>query len=150
MPSITTISVDKLARLVGTPHCPALIDVRTDGDYNADPHLIPSSMRRPYTDPSAWMDDFAGRSAIVICQKGAKLSEGVAAWLRHAGVSADALEHGFEGWRKAGLPLVTTTRMPVPCCGCTLPSCGRPSSLRHKSICCLTAGAHLPCGCRRR
>ena len=112
MPSITTISVDKLARLVGTPHCPALIDVRTDGDYNADPHLIPSSMRRPYTDPSAWMDDFAGRSAIVICQKGAKLSEGVAAGLRHAGVSADALEHGFEGWRKAGLPLVTTTRMP--------------------------------------
>jgi rhodanese-related sulfurtransferase len=112
MPSITTISIDKLARLVGTPHCPALVDVRTDDDYNSNPCLIPSSMRRPYADPSAWAGEFAGRSAIVICQKGAKLSEGAAAWLRHAGVSADALEDGFEGWRKAGLPLVTTTRMP--------------------------------------
>jgi rhodanese-related sulfurtransferase len=112
MPSITTISIDKLARLVGTPHCPALIDVRTDDDYNGSPHLIPSSMRRPYADPSTWAGEFTGRSAVVICQKGAKLSEGAAAWLRHAGVSADALEHGFEGWRKAGLPLVTTTRMP--------------------------------------
>jgi rhodanese-related sulfurtransferase len=112
MPSITTISVDKLARLVGTPHCPALIDVRTDDDYNRDPHLIPSSTRRPYVDPSAWAGEFIGRSAIVICEKGAKLSEGAAAWLRHASVSADSLENGFEGWRRAGLPLVTTTRMP--------------------------------------
>src|SRR6202030_474123 len=112
MPSITTISIDELARLIGIPHCPALLHVRTDDDYNSNPHLIPSSMRRPYSDPSAWAGEFAGRSAVVICQKGAKLSEGAAAWLRHAGVSADALEHGFEGWRKAGLPLVTTTRMP--------------------------------------
>jgi hypothetical protein len=26
----TAISIDKLVRLVGTPHCPALVDVRTD------------------------------------------------------------------------------------------------------------------------
>src|SRR6516225_190623 len=112
MPSTTTISIDKLVRLVGTPHCPVLVDVRTDDDYKRNPRLIPSAMRRPYADPSAWADEFVGRSAIVICQKGAKLSEGTAAWLRHAGVPADALEDGFEGWRKAGLPLVTTTRMP--------------------------------------
>ncbi|SRR5579871_1918931 len=112
MPSVTTISVDKLARLVGTPHCPTLVDVRTDEDYEADPRLIPGSMRRSYADLPAWIGQFAGRSAIAICQKGAKLSEGAAAWLRHGGASADALEHGFEGWRKAGLPLVTTTKMP--------------------------------------
>jgi hypothetical protein len=46
MPSITTISIDKLARLVGTPHCPALVDVRADEDYNSDPRLIPSAIRR--------------------------------------------------------------------------------------------------------
>ena len=114
MPSITSISVDKLVRLVGTPHCPVLVDVRTDDDYKSNPRLIPGSMRRPHDDPSAWAGEFAGRSAIVICQKGAKLSEGTAAWLRHAGVPADALEDGFEGWRKAGLPLVTTTRLPAP------------------------------------
>jgi rhodanese-related sulfurtransferase len=114
MTSITSISVDKLVRLVGTPHCPVLVDVRTDDDYKSNPRLIPGSMRRLHHDPSAWAGEFAGRSAVVICQEGAKFSEGTAAWLRHAGVPADALEDGFEGWRKAGLPLVTATRMPPP------------------------------------
>src|SRR6267154_3687177 len=85
MPSINTISIDKLTRLIGTPHCPALIDVRTEEDFAASPRLIPGSMRRPHTSPSYWARDFAGRSAVVICQKGGKLSQGVAAWLRHAG-----------------------------------------------------------------
>ena len=75
MPSTTTISTDKLARLVGTPHCPALVDVRTNDHYNIDPRLIPRSMRRPPTDASAWVSEFVGRSAIVICQRGAKLAE---------------------------------------------------------------------------
>jgi len=112
MSSINSISFEKLARLIGTPHCPALVDVRTDEDFHDDPRLIPGAMRRPYADPSAWAGEFAGRSAVVICQKGAKLSEGVAAWLRHGGIPADSLEDGFAGWKKAGLPLVATARMP--------------------------------------
>jgi rhodanese-related sulfurtransferase len=112
MSSINTISVEKLARLVGTPHCPALIDVRTEDDFSANPRLIPSSLRRPHAEPSEWAGEFAGRSAIVICQKGAKLSQGVAAWLRHAGIPADGLEDGFDGWRKANLPLVPTDKLP--------------------------------------
>jgi rhodanese-related sulfurtransferase len=100
---MNTISVDKLARLIGTPNCPALVGVRTDDDHKADPRLIPGSMPRPYADVSAWTGEFTSRSAIAICQSGAKPSEGAAAWLRHGGVSADALEDGFEGWRKAGL-----------------------------------------------
>jgi rhodanese-related sulfurtransferase len=112
MSSINTISIDKLNRLIGTPHCPALVDVRTEEDFGASPRLIPGSMRRPHTSPSDWAHDFAGRSAVVICQKGAKLSQGVAAWLRHAGVPADGLEDGFEGWRKAKLPTVPTAKMP--------------------------------------
>jgi hypothetical protein len=91
VPSTTTISIDKPVRLVGTPHCPALVDVRADDDYKSNPRLIPSSMRRPHADPSAWAGEFVGRSAIVVCQKGANLSEGVSAWLRHAGVPADDL-----------------------------------------------------------
>jgi rhodanese-related sulfurtransferase len=112
MSSINTISVDKLTRLIGTAHCPVLVDVRTEDDFNANPRLIPSSMRRSHADPSDWAQEFAGRSAIAICQRGAKLSQGVAAWLRHAGVPADALEDGFEGWRKANLPLVPAAKMP--------------------------------------
>ena len=113
MSSINTISIDKLARLIGTPHCPALVDVRTDADFAANPRLVPSSMRRPHADPSEWAPDYAGRSAVVICQRGAKLSQGVAAWLRHTGVPADALEDGFDGWRKANLPTVPTAKMPA-------------------------------------
>src|SRR5260370_21739337 len=112
MPSMNTISVDKLARLIGTPNCPALVDVRTDDDYKADPRLIPGSIRRSHAAVCAWTCEFTGRSAIAICQRGAKLSEGAARWMRHAGVAADTLEYGFEGWRKAGLPLVITARMP--------------------------------------
>jgi len=48
----------------------------------------------------------------VICNDGAALSQGTAAWLRHAGVTADVLEHGFEGWAKAALPLVSAGKMP--------------------------------------
>jgi rhodanese-related sulfurtransferase len=112
MSSINTISVEKLTRLIGTPHCPALIDVRTEDDFAFNPRLIPSAMRRPHANPSDWATEFTGHAAIVICQKGAKLSQGVAAWLRHAGVPADGLEGGFESWQKAKLPLVPTAKLP--------------------------------------
>jgi rhodanese-related sulfurtransferase len=112
MSSLNTIPIDKLARLLGTPHCPVLVDVRTEDDFKANPRLIPSSMRRSHADAPDWASELAGRSAIVICQKGAKLSQGVAAWLRHAGAPAEALEDGFDGWRKANLPTVATAKMP--------------------------------------
>jgi rhodanese-related sulfurtransferase len=112
MSSLTTISFDKLARLIGTPKCPALIDVRTDDDFAADPRLIPGSVRNTHTDVTAWAGRFQGRSAIVICQKGQKLSHGVAAWLRHEGVPSDVLEGGFHAWARAELPAVPTARMP--------------------------------------
>ena len=53
-----------------------------------------------------------GRSAVVICQKGLKLSEGVAAWLRHAGVPAEVLEGGFVPGEQAGLPMVPQAKLP--------------------------------------
>jgi len=112
MSSINTISTDKLARLVGTPKCPVLVDVRTDEDFAAEPRLIPSSFRRESASPSAWAGELNGHSAIVVCQKGQKLSAGVAAWLRHAGVPADLLEGGILAWAKAGLPLVNAKKLP--------------------------------------
>jgi rhodanese-related sulfurtransferase len=112
MSSINTISIDKLTRLIGTPNCPVLVDVRTEEDIKANPRLVPGSMRRPHADPSDWAQELSGHSAVVICQRGTQLSQGVAAWLRHSGVPADALEDGFEGWRKANLPLVPIAKMP--------------------------------------
>jgi rhodanese-related sulfurtransferase len=112
MSSINAISAEKLARLIGTPKCPALVDVRSDEDFASEPCLIPGSVRRAATDPSGWAAEFAGRPAIVICQKGLKLSAGVAAWLRHTNVAADLLEGGTAAWAKAGLPLVNAKKLP--------------------------------------
>ena len=58
MPSLNTISPDKLARLIGVPHGPALGDVRTDADFNADPRFVPGAVRRsPETVPE-WASEW--------------------------------------------------------------------------------------------
>lgn len=114
MPSFNSISPDKLARLIGLPHAPALIDVRTDEDYKSDPRLVPGAVRRSHADVAAWSQEFSGKSAIVICNRGQKLSEGVGAWLRTAGaVSAETLAGGHVAWAEAGLPLVPQSKLPA-------------------------------------
>lgn len=113
MSSVTTIPADKLARLIGTPKCPAVIDVRTEEDFSADPRLIPGALRRPYRAVPDWAAELSGRSAVVVCQRGQKLGEGVAAWLRHEGVPAEALAGGIEAWTQAGLPLVPAAKLPA-------------------------------------
>ena len=56
--------------------------------------------------------DYRGKSVVVVCQRGQKLSEGTAAWLRHDGIEAQTLEGGFEAWEKAGELLVRTDKLP--------------------------------------
>jgi rhodanese-related sulfurtransferase len=113
MSSFNTISSEKLARLIGVPHGPALIDVRTKEDFVADPRFIPGAIRRPHETASSWAPEFAGRPVVVICEKGQRLSEGVAAWLRHAGASsAEVLVGGHAAWAQAGLPLAPEGKLP--------------------------------------
>ena len=47
MSSINTISVDKLARLIGTPHCPILLDVRTEEDYYPSNRILQCAASLP-------------------------------------------------------------------------------------------------------
>jgi len=89
MPSTNVITVPQLARLVGLPATPVIIDVRTDDDFEADPRILPASFRRDFAAVSTWAPEFNGRHVAVVCQKGQKLSQGVAAWLRHEGIGAD-------------------------------------------------------------
>jgi rhodanese-related sulfurtransferase len=112
MSSINSISVEKLSRLIGTPKCPVLVDVRTDEDFGLSPKLLPGSVRRGYRDVAEWAADLGGRHAVVVCQKGQKLSHGTAALLRVAGLSADTLEGGFVAWEEATLPLVPASKLP--------------------------------------
>ena len=113
MSSYTTISPDKLSKLIGTANTPVLIDVRTDEDFAADPRLIPGAVRRNHEEAADWGEEFSGRPAIVVCLRGQKLAQGTAAWLRHLDVSAEALEGGFEGWKAAKLPLVPAGKLPA-------------------------------------
>lgn len=112
MPSFLEISPDKLGRLVGTPNAPVLIDVRLDEDFEADPRLVPGSIRRRHELVAGWGPDLAGSTVVVVCQKGLKLSHGVAAYLRTLGIVAEVLEAGHEGWKAAGLALVPAQRLP--------------------------------------
>ena len=83
-----------------------------DEDFDADPRFIPGAVRRASRNVSDWAAEFAGRSAVVICEKGHNLSEGVAAWLRKPDASAEVLEGGIAAWAQAGLPLVPEAKLP--------------------------------------
>src|SRR5215469_3619698 len=104
MSSYTSISSDKLSRLIGTASAPTLIDVRIDEDFAADPRLIPGARRRSDLDVQNWASSLTGQSVVVICQKGQRFSEGTAAWLRSGTIAAEILEGGHLAWKQAELP----------------------------------------------
>lgn len=112
MPSFTSIAPDKLARLIGSARSPTILDVRDAEALSADPRLIPTSIHLPYATVEHWAPTYRGKSVAVSCQRGKKLAEGVAAWLRHYGAEAEVLEGGFEAWRDTGLPLVPLAALP--------------------------------------
>jgi rhodanese-related sulfurtransferase len=112
MSSYTSISPDKLSRLIGTANAPTLIDVRIDEDFAADPRLIPGAARRSHRDIQDWAGGLKGQSVVVICQKGAKLAQGTAAWLRHGSIAAEILEGGHLAWKQAELPTVPADKIP--------------------------------------
>jgi rhodanese-related sulfurtransferase len=114
MPSPAEITVSQLSRLIGIPGAPTIIDVRTDEDFNADPRLIPGSCRHPYRDTQSIATRLQGGKAIIVCNRGLKLSQGAAAMLRSEGVAAESLEGGYLAWRDAGEPLVPAAKIPEP------------------------------------
>ena len=108
-----TINVSQLARLVGTPEAPVIVDVRIDTDHASDPRVLPASIRRDYRTASSWADEYAGQFVVVVCQRGKKLAQGTAAWLRHAGARAETLEGGFEAWVRSKGLLVQPDHVPA-------------------------------------
>lgn len=113
MPAPNHITPQQLARLIGTPNCPVLLDVRIDEDVAADPHMIPTARRLPHRQVEAEIPALAGRPVVVICHGGLKLSQGVAAILRAGGVRAEVLEGGMLAWRGlAGAMVVPLASLP--------------------------------------
>ncbi|WP_371823377.1 rhodanese-like domain-containing protein [Paracoccus sp. Z118] len=111
MPAPDAISAEKLSKLVGTPRCPAILDVRSEALRRSDPRLLPSARRLADTDlASATLQrlapELAGQTVVVVCAEGHGRSQGTAAWLRHFGLAAEYLEGGQSAWTAAGLPLI--------------------------------------------
>ena len=112
MTSPTEMTVAQLARRIGTPDAPAIIDICIDEDFNLDPRLLPGSHRRDFKSVNAWAQAYKGKSVVVVCHKGKKLSQGVAAWLRHEGIDAQSLDGGVVAWREAGQMLIKLDKLP--------------------------------------
>jgi rhodanese-related sulfurtransferase len=107
-----SFTVEKLAKLIGTPSAPSLVDVRLEEDFILDPRILPASTRARHTDAARLPPKFEGGFVVVICQKGAKLSHGFAAQLRLRGIDAVSLNGGFEAWRDLALPLIPLSTIP--------------------------------------
>jgi rhodanese-related sulfurtransferase len=115
MPAPDTISCEQLARLIGTPKAPVILDVRREALRAGDPRLLPGA--RPLAEtqlsPEGLAQVAAGLegSVVVVCAEGHRLSQGTAAWLRHEGVAAEYLTGGQAAWTAAGLPLLDPARI---------------------------------------
>lgn len=114
MASPTEITPAQLARLIGTPNAPILIDVRIDEDFTDDSRLIPGARRHAFRDIETLVPELLGNAVVVYCQKGFKISQGAAALLRASGIAAETLQGGHFAWRSLDLPLVDTQKLLDP------------------------------------
>lgn len=117
MPAPREISPLQLSRLIGTADLPPLIDLRIPEDIADDPRYIPGARFHIHEDMDGLCADLAQRQAakaIVYCQKGRKISQGVASLLRQRGIDAEVLEGGQFAWRDAGLPMVHASILTRP------------------------------------
>jgi hypothetical protein len=64
----TSISTDRLPRLLDTAAAPTLLNVRIDQDFSADPRLIPGALRRSHLNIHDWSSGLTGQSVVVVCR----------------------------------------------------------------------------------
>ena len=117
MPAPDAISLEKLAKLIGTPKAPVILDVRRDALRAADPRLIPTARACPEgvladAGRMALLPGLQGRAVVVACAEGHGRSQGLAAWLRAQGIAAEYLDGGHAAWSAAALPLVNPAPIP--------------------------------------
>ena len=107
------ITPNQLSRLIGTPDCPIIIDVRTDDDFAKDPRIIPGAFRHAHTEIETLAPTLKGQRVIIPCHKGLKLSQGAAALLRLHDIPAETVKGGHLEWVAQNLPLVRTDQAPI-------------------------------------
>jgi len=116
MPAPDAISCDKLAKLIGTSKAPVILDVRRAALRDEDPRAIPAARlvgddALMPSGAAALLPALAGQAVVVACAAGHGRSQGLAAWLRAAGIAAEYLEGGHAAWVAAGLPTYDARRI---------------------------------------
>ncbi len=101
-----TISVQDLARLVGSGEAIQVVDVRSAGEYAAG--HVPQATNIPLEQIEVRLDDLGRAPVAVLCQSGNRA--GMACEVL-AGHHEDVIlvEGGTDAWIAAGLPVVSTT-----------------------------------------
>jgi rhodanese-related sulfurtransferase len=103
---IVSIEPKILYSRLGAPDAPLILDVRREGAFLDDTHVIAASLR-PEGDVAAFAASrAAGRPIVVYCVRGHEVSQEAARTLSSAGHDAAYLEGGIEAWRAQGLPTI--------------------------------------------
>jgi hypothetical protein len=127
MPAPNEITAQQLLRLIGTPLCPVIVDIRPPDDFAADPRLIPSSIRHSHTDIAGLINRLKGRASVIVCQTGHKLCQGVVSALQAEGLTGEYLSGGTAAWAANGAPMVPVAAVPFDADGQTCwITCTRP------------------------
>lgn len=108
MAAFNSIVPSKLMRLIGTDPDLVLIDLRLPEDFADHTGVIPTSFCHRHEKISDLASELVGKTAVLICHKGLKISHGAAALLRAQGINAVVLEGGMTGWRVCDLPTIPT------------------------------------------
>jgi len=107
-----SISPKDLWNAIATRDAPQLVDVRRRDAYQQSPHLLPGALWRDAAKVASWKADFdTTRPMVMACKAGHEMSQSAAAQLRADGIDARVLEGGYEGWEKAGLPMVAKSEL---------------------------------------
>ncbi len=120
MPGFQTITPATLMRRVGAADTPVIVDLRIPEDIAANARIIPGAIMHDYTDFPGLLNRLQGKASVAVCHGGRKISHGIAAQLRDAGLPSEVLEGGMVAWSDAGLPAVPLAAIPPLQHGATL------------------------------
>lgn len=112
-PGFGEMNPAQLMRLIGTPDAPAIVDVCIPEDVADAPFRIPTSVAADHRNLTDLVTILQGRSVVVVCQRGRKLSHGTAAAFRAAGIAAEVLSGGMLGWLETDYPRIPIDRLPT-------------------------------------
>jgi rhodanese-related sulfurtransferase len=100
------ISASQLRSEMASKTPPILSDVRRQSAFLEADSVISGAVRREPQQARAWAKALPRAGAVVVyCVRGHEVSQGAAAALNDAGISARYLEGGLEGWKAADGPL---------------------------------------------